>query len=234
MSFELILREGQGPERRQVVTKDTAFLGRREDNDVVLPFTFVSSRHGRLFRRGTQVFVEDMGSTNGTLVNGVPLEPMMARPLGPDDLVEIDRLSLRVRWFEEARPRDESPTYLEMPALPAVVAPPVVVPRPAIPPVVERTVALPSGAPAGVWEIQAGAGRPAPGATVEAPALLGPASAESGAPPESERFSPSRTLARSPRGGGADRFRLWSVGLRALGVLAVIGGLTLLLFVLLS
>jgi pSer/pThr/pTyr-binding forkhead associated (FHA) protein len=33
--------------------------------------TFVSQVHARLFQRGRETYVEDLGSTNGTLVNGV-------------------------------------------------------------------------------------------------------------------------------------------------------------------
>src|SRR5262249_19727029 len=68
-----------GTRRTQVVPKDVVFLGRREDNDVVLPYSFVSSRHGRVFRRDGSVFVEDMGSTNGIFVNGDALSPMVPR-----------------------------------------------------------------------------------------------------------------------------------------------------------
>src|SRR5262249_7094893 len=35
--------------------------------------TFVSQVHARVFERGGDVYVEDLGSTNGTLLNGAPL-----------------------------------------------------------------------------------------------------------------------------------------------------------------
>jgi pSer/pThr/pTyr-binding forkhead associated (FHA) protein len=35
---------------------------------------FVSTVHARVFRRGDDVFVEDLGSRNGTFVNGHPVE----------------------------------------------------------------------------------------------------------------------------------------------------------------
>ena len=213
MPLELIIREGDGPERRQVVPKRAAVMGRREDSDVVLPFSFVSARHGRIFLRDGLVHVEDMGSTNGTLVNGTPLEPMVPRLLGPDDLVEIDRLALRARWVDEALASDAPPTYQE-PVASRALAP--------IPPAAV-------GAPAGVWEIQAGAPPvvPPPVLAVEA-RPVGPAPA---APPGP--FA-SRTLARAPRLEGSGRLRLWSLALQLVGVLAVVGAVTLLLFVLLA
>lgn len=216
MPLELIIREGDGPERRQLVPKQTAVVGRREDSDVVLPFSFVSARHGRVFLRGGLLHVEDMGSTNGTLVNGIALEPMVPRLLGPDDLVEIDRLALRARWVEEVPPPDAPPTYHETVAPTALAALP---PAPVAP-----------GAPAGVWEIQAGAlpAAPSPIVTVEARPVGSALAAEPAT------FVPSRTLARAPGVVGSSRFRLWSIGLQVVGLLAVVGGLTLLLFVLLA
>jgi hypothetical protein len=203
MPLELIIREGEGPDRRQLVPKQAAILGRREDNDVVLPFSFVSARHGRVFLRGGVLHVEDMGSTNGTLVNGVALEPMVPRPLGPDDLVEIDRLVLRARWLEEAGPA--APTRAG-----GLVA------------------GAPAGAPAGVWEIQAGALPAAPGSVV--PIEARPADA----PPPAEPFARPRTLSRVPVVTGAGRFRAWAIALQVVGLLAVVGGLALLLVVLLA
>jgi hypothetical protein len=210
MPLELIIREGDGPERRQVVPKPSAVVGRREDSDVVLPFSFVSARHGRVFLRGGLLHVEDMGSTNGTLVNGVALEPMVPRVLGPNDLVEIDRLALRARWVEEAPAGDTLPTFHE--AAPAALAP---LPPPA--------------APAGVFEIQAGALSSAP---PPPPPVLSVEARPVG--PAAEPFAPSRTLARGPGLVRSGRFRLWSIGLQVVGLLAVVAALALLLVVLLA
>lgn len=212
MPLELIIREGDGPDRLQLVAKEAAILGRREDNDVVLPFSFVSARHGRVFMRGGLLHVEDMGSTNGTLVNGVALEPMVPRLLGPDDLVEIDRLALRARWVEEAGP-------VARPVALATVSPP------SLP---GRGTNIAQGAPAGVWEIQAGALPAASSSALPIEArTVGPA-------PLPEPFVPARTLSRVPAVAGASRFRAWSIGLQLVGLLAVVGGLALLLVVLLA
>jgi len=92
--LELTIREGDGPERRQVVPKQAAVMGRREDSDVVLPFSFVSARHGRVFLRGGLLHVEDMGSTNGTLVGGAPVAGIAA--LGYGDEITIGETRLRL------------------------------------------------------------------------------------------------------------------------------------------
>jgi hypothetical protein len=54
---------------------DELTVGRGGGCGVVLPDdTFVSTVHARLFRRGSDLFVEDLGSRNGTFVNGKPVQ----------------------------------------------------------------------------------------------------------------------------------------------------------------
>jgi len=225
--LELTIREGDGPERRQIVPKTAAVMGRREDNDVVLPFSFVSARHGRVFLRGGLLHVEDMGSTNGTLVNGTPLEPMVPRLLGPDDLVEIDRLALRARWVDEASAGDAPPTYHE-PVLSRALAP--VKRGPVTRSPAEPDLPAAAGAPAGVWEIQAGA------PPASAPPVIAVEARPVGTTPAVAPgpFAASPTLARTPRLEGSARIRVWALALQLVGFLAVVGAVTLLLFVLLA
>jgi hypothetical protein len=49
--------------------QDQLTMGRAPESDVVLGDPFVSSSHARVVRRAEGVFVEDLGSTNGTFVN---------------------------------------------------------------------------------------------------------------------------------------------------------------------
>jgi FHA domain len=69
-------------------------LGRGSDNDVNLARDeFASSKHARVEPRRDGVWVEDIGSTNGTYVNGTRL----GRPqrLAPGDVVTIGETDLR-------------------------------------------------------------------------------------------------------------------------------------------
>src|SRR5206468_6935618 len=45
-------------------------VGRSSDLDMVLVEDMVSRRHARIACNGTQITIEDLGSTNGTFVNG--------------------------------------------------------------------------------------------------------------------------------------------------------------------
>jgi len=69
-------------------------IGRTLDTGIVIPHSSVSRHHAEIIVRGLdRVFVKDLGSTNGTRVNGKPLPNSEPRPLQPDDRI---RLSKRV------------------------------------------------------------------------------------------------------------------------------------------
>ncbi|MCA9098159.1 MAG: FHA domain-containing protein, partial [Planctomycetaceae bacterium] len=50
--------------------KDEVFLGRLPECDIVLDSNMVSRKHARVFKVGEEYFIEDLGSGNGTTVNG--------------------------------------------------------------------------------------------------------------------------------------------------------------------
>jgi len=52
----------------------------------------VSGRHARVFRRDGSPYLEDLGSTNGTYVNGQPLAA--ERLLRPGDVVAVGSTEL--------------------------------------------------------------------------------------------------------------------------------------------
>lgn len=53
------------------VTKDTIVIGRNPDADVYIAHPSVSWRHAKFTKSGEHYVIEDLGSTNGTYVNGV-------------------------------------------------------------------------------------------------------------------------------------------------------------------
>lgn len=54
----------------------------------------VSRRHCRILQQGDQFFVEDLGSTNGTKLNGQIIPPNQLRPLQDGDTLELGLLKL--------------------------------------------------------------------------------------------------------------------------------------------
>ena len=70
---EVVLPDG----RRMAVGSEALVIGRLPECDVVLPDSNVSRRHAELRRKGDGVFVTDLGSTNGTRVNGTPVREQL-------------------------------------------------------------------------------------------------------------------------------------------------------------
>ncbi|MDZ4064951.1 MAG: FHA domain-containing protein [Coriobacteriia bacterium] len=69
-------------------------VGRSPDADLVIADDFISAIHLRVIPSADGATVEDLGSTNGTLVNGQPA----TRPLGVSvgDLIEIGTNQLKI------------------------------------------------------------------------------------------------------------------------------------------
>jgi len=69
-------------------------IGRALTNAVVLDDTFISSEHALLTLRAGQWWLEDRGSSNGTLLNGEPVsEPII---VSTGDVVSIGQIALRI------------------------------------------------------------------------------------------------------------------------------------------
>jgi hypothetical protein len=85
------------PERKGQVFElgDELTMGRAEGCGVSLPDdTFVSQVHARVFRRDGSLFVEDLGSTNGTFLNRKAVSGPVALRKG--DRVQVGRSVLEV------------------------------------------------------------------------------------------------------------------------------------------
>ena len=66
---------------------DGALLGRGEQADIQLEDGFASTSHARLVPHGDVIVLEDLGSTNGTYLNGEPLSG--PQPLHVGDKIRI-------------------------------------------------------------------------------------------------------------------------------------------------
>jgi pSer/pThr/pTyr-binding forkhead associated (FHA) protein len=67
-------------------------IGATEDNDLVIEIPTVSRYHAELTVKGRDIEIEDLRSSNGTLVNGARIQ---RSPLHPGDRVTIADVQLR-------------------------------------------------------------------------------------------------------------------------------------------
>ena len=81
------------------LTKDLTLVGRTEDCDVRLDHKSVSKMHCVLAKTDGLIFVRDLGSTNGTRVNGTRVR---RAALLPNDLLAIAAFRYRVKLGDTA------------------------------------------------------------------------------------------------------------------------------------
>ncbi len=67
---KFVIEEGPNPGQEVTLTKSEFVIGRQAGVDFVIASSAVSRRHLRIFQQGGQYLVEDLGSSNGTFVNG--------------------------------------------------------------------------------------------------------------------------------------------------------------------
>lgn len=79
--FQLVMRKGPTPGKVFPLEQNELHLGRDLNNEIVVNDAEVSRRHVRFVAQGGGYVVEDLGSTNGTFVNGRRLTgPYLLQP----------------------------------------------------------------------------------------------------------------------------------------------------------
>jgi len=86
-NFRLVVRRGPQPNQSYDLNKDIVTLGRDITNDIVINDPEVSRHHMRMTRGAGGFTIEDLGSTNGTFINGQRLTG--ARPMRPGDMIGL-------------------------------------------------------------------------------------------------------------------------------------------------
>jgi len=81
------------------ITKDKTTLGRRPYNDIVIDNLAVSGEHAVLQMVGSDVFIEDLNSTNGTYINGKAIKKQL---LQHNDTVEIGKYKIKFHSVDTA------------------------------------------------------------------------------------------------------------------------------------
>ncbi len=118
MTGRLLLK---GPSDKLVELKESMVAGRIPESDIVLVQGHPSRRHARFTQRGSAVWLEDLGSANGTFVNE-------RRITAPVELKTGDRIRFDVEQWQLVSTDPEEPTTVQR--VPVVVSPKDVGPRP--------------------------------------------------------------------------------------------------------
>ncbi len=87
----------QGPAQLRNTTIEVSgpvVIGRSPGADIVVGDDFISATHARIFPSGASVVLEDLGSTNGTVLNGARITA--ARTLEPGDVIDVGSVRLKV------------------------------------------------------------------------------------------------------------------------------------------
>lgn len=150
--FKLVISDDEGRTTTVPLIRDEITIGRKEGNTIRLTDRNVSRRHARLQKQNGHYLLHDLGSYNGTIINGTRVTE--ARPLKHGDLILIGDYKLSIIEESTAQvqvppPVDDAAVTLEaLPVAPAAVAPAGSQPAPAASQPAPAPVSAPSHPPA--------------------------------------------------------------------------------------
>jgi len=123
--YQLTMRSGPNPGTVYALDSDQISIGRDSSNEIPVNDAEVSRRHSRLTFQGGKYVLEDMGSTNGTFVNG-------QRLTGPRVLKSGEVISLgeQIVFVYEAVDSDPGATMVSPRAAAAIPPRPAAAPPP--------------------------------------------------------------------------------------------------------
>ena len=152
--------------REVPLNKDRVTIGRKATNDIQIENLAVSGEHACIVTILNDSFLEDLGSTNGTLVNGNPVKKHI---LQNNDIIEVGKYKMKyvveaASAAASAAPAEDFERTMVMRAPPRAAAP-----KPAAP--------VAPAAPAAPPKPTAPAAAPAPAAPVPRPAAPAPSPA---------------------------------------------------------
>jgi len=94
MQVVLVMFRGESDRRSFSLAKEVTVIGRREDCDLRIPLGEVSRKHCRLVKDAQELRVEDLGSSNGTYLNG---NRVQESAVAPSDVLRIGSVSFVVQ-----------------------------------------------------------------------------------------------------------------------------------------
>lgn len=91
----LVVTEGPLTGVRIALSDQPVLIGRADDSALVLTDDYASTRHARLSPRGSEWYVEDLGSTNGTYLDRVKVTTALRVPIGTP--IRIGKTAIELR-----------------------------------------------------------------------------------------------------------------------------------------
>ena len=85
----LILIRGTPQGHRYFIDKDEMIIGRDPTADITITDPLISRKHAKITREGTVIKIEDLGSSNGTVINGKKLEAGNVSKLAKEDMIKL-------------------------------------------------------------------------------------------------------------------------------------------------
>jgi pSer/pThr/pTyr-binding forkhead associated (FHA) protein len=107
MLTKLVVASGKSAGRSIAIKRNKLLIGRAEECDVRPLSEEVSRRHCAVTVGPTDVWVEDLGSRNGTFVNGTRIETKTRTKVADGDLIRVGSLELRVSCQTVATPKGD-------------------------------------------------------------------------------------------------------------------------------
>jgi hypothetical protein len=90
--------------KRYPITHSHTVIGRGSDADITVDDTGISRKHVEILWDGARAQVNDLGSTNGSLLNG---NPVTRAPLPPDSIIDIGRTRIVFRVLAQSADVDQ-------------------------------------------------------------------------------------------------------------------------------
>jgi sigma-B regulation protein RsbU (phosphoserine phosphatase) len=104
---ELTLHCADGSRERFPLHKEKILIGRSRDCDIVLPDQWLSRRQAQIKREGDGFYLSDLGSRNGTVLNGNKIKE--ACLLHPGDTITLGTYLLSFSWEEPYDSGEDEP-----------------------------------------------------------------------------------------------------------------------------
>ncbi len=90
--------------KRYPITRSHTVIGRGSDADITVDDSGISRKHVEVLWDGTRAQVNDLGSTNGSMLNG---DPVSKAPLTPDSVIDIGRTRIVFRVLAQSADVDQ-------------------------------------------------------------------------------------------------------------------------------